>query len=176
MLPEGVVRGSKNPLYLGLAKRLKALRKDADVSVLALAEGAGIYASHVAYILDGSRAPRLDTVEKLSRALKVSPCWLAFGQKGPLSESAELLSETLPSRLIEAREQAGHSRKELGRLSETSDTAVRKVESGESCPTLATIERFAAVLEVTPCWLAFGVGPMERPARRAARRDASVQP
>ena len=36
-------------------------------------------------------------------------------------------------------------------------------------PTLATVEAFATALGVSPGWLAYGIGPMELPRRRAVR-------
>lgn len=171
MLPGPVVRGSKNPLHFGLASRLKALLKTADMPMLQLAERAGLYTSHVAYILDSSRAPRVDTVEKLARALGVSPCWLAFGQEGPLSETDTLCSAELSTRLADARTQAGLSRKELGRLSATSDTTVRQAETREICPNLATVERLAVTLSVSPCWLAYGVGIRDAVQHRPSDRS-----
>jgi len=59
--------------------------------------------------------------------------------------------------------------RELGRLSGTSDTLVRMTEGAETMPNLAKLEALAKGLGVSPCWLAYGVGPQAAPSRRRLR-------
>ncbi len=128
----------------------------------------------------GGPLPGIDTVERLAVALGLAPCFLGFGIEGedvfrqkvpggvgrampPVPPAADpvqgpLLYEGLPARLAELRERRGLTRRALGRDSGTSDTTVRRVEEREIVPTIATIERLAAALAVSPCWLAFGQG------------------
>ena len=162
-----MVRGKKNPRHLLFSRRLKKAHKASRLSYASLAEAAGLSgAGTVQYLASGDRTPRIDTVERLARALDVSPCWLAYGYDGPLSEQTDLLCAALSSRLAEARAYLGMSRKELGRYSKTSDTAVRKAEVGEACPNIATVESLADALCVTPCWLAYGIGKRTPAPRR----------
>lgn len=175
-----VTRGRKNPLHFGLSQRLSDARKTHGLSQRQLTERAGVSLGVVAYIeREKERAPGPDTVEKLARALRLSACWLAYGAEGPLlfqpkrpqaehppegpqvtTDAAEgpLLCEELPARLRAAREARGLSRKALGRDSGTSDTTVRQAEEGEMLPNVATVEKLAVALDVSPCWLSYGIG------------------
>jgi transcriptional regulator with XRE-family HTH domain len=45
----------------------------------ALGDKAGLSPSTVNLIEKGRQSPAADTTEKLARALKVDPCWLAYG-------------------------------------------------------------------------------------------------
>ena len=120
----------------------------------------------------GGRVPRVDTVEKLARVLQVSPCQLAFGLKPPCESIAELMSAGLPGRLSQLRQERGLSRRELGRKSETSDNFVQMTETAATVPNIAKVEQLAKALGVSPCWLAFGLGPQVLLVRRATRPDA----
>ena len=63
----------------------------------------------------------------------------------------------LPGRLREARETAHMTQRGLGELAGLSSSHVSKIEDGHKVPSLATVLRLAAALEIAPCWLAFGV-------------------
>lgn len=181
VLPGGVVRGRKNPLHYGLPLRLKRARTAAELSRRALAERAGVADGVARYIEDGKqRAPGVDTVERLARGLGVSPCWLAYGDEGPLPflqkrpqaeqpayqgadvsiaiEGGPLLCEGLPLRLQAAREARGLSRRALGKSVDMSTTAIGNIEDGRTISGVATVEKLAAALDVAPCWLAYGQG------------------
>lgn len=124
----------------------------------------------------GGRVPRLDTVEKLSKVLKISPCLLAYGVPLPCEPTTEALSEGLPARLSRLRQERGLSRRQLGRLSGTSDNFVQMTETGTTVPNIAKVEQLAKALQVSVCWLAFGLGNPELPARRRPRSDAPPAP
>ncbi len=102
------------------------------------------------------RIPAIDTLERLANVLKISPCWLAFGIQEPWSEPAGLRCLSIPARLKGERERQGISLLALGNLSDTSDVTVMRIEESRNIPRLDTLEKIAAVLKVSPCWLAYG--------------------
>lgn len=170
MLPSPVVRGRKNPLYLGFTKRLRRARRSAGLSFTALAHLAGISSAKTTSALErGDNVPRVDTVERLAQALRLSPGMLAFGIAAPLSSSEALRSSDLAQRLRDLRALQGLSMREVGRRSETSGNLVKMVESG-TMPSIDTLEKIAKALDVSPAWLAYGIGP-NRSSRRIPRQD-----
>lgn len=173
MLPTPVVRGKRNPQHHAFALRLARARKAADMSGLALSLAVGMTANTSWGLEAGGRIPRVDTVEKLAKALKVSPCMLAYGIQQPCESGAESLSAGLPARLAQLRQERGLSHRELGRLSGASHNFVRDTEAGKSVPNIANVEALAKALNVAPCWLAYGVGERDLPARR---RPAAQSP
>jgi transcriptional regulator with XRE-family HTH domain len=75
-----VVRGRKNPLFMGLAARLKTARKTAALNRQSVTQRAKLSdVSAVLGIEQGQRIPRLDTVERVAYALGLSPALLAYG-------------------------------------------------------------------------------------------------
>jgi transcriptional regulator with XRE-family HTH domain len=82
MLSDLVTRGKRNPLHQGLADRLKKERKLQRLSFRALALRAEVGIGTPQNIEVERNAATLEVVEKLARALGVSPAWLAFGM-GP---------------------------------------------------------------------------------------------
>lgn len=67
------------PDDMHICQRLAAARKNAELSGRALADAAETSSPTVLRIEKGALSPRVDTVEKLAKALNVAPCWLAFG-------------------------------------------------------------------------------------------------
>lgn len=176
MLPTGVVRGRKNPLHLGFAERLRRARKAARLSHAALARAAGLASRTTTATLEsGSSVPRVDTVEWLATALKLSPSYLAFGLGLPSQVDQAERAAGLPDRLLMAREQRGLSRLQLGQRSGTSHTLVRMTETGTTMPNLAKLEALAKALGISPAWLAFGLQPME-PAQRSRATTSTAAP
>lgn len=173
MLPRAVVRGRRNPLHAGFPLRLSRARKAADMSRSALSLAVGMDRGTASELEGGGRIPRVDTVEKLATVLHVSPCHLAFGLEQPCEPVAELLSAGLAGRLLHLRQERGFSRRELGRRSDTSDNFVHMTETASTVPNIAKLEQLAKALGVSPCWLAFGVGPQVLPARRRGRAAAA---
>lgn len=78
LVPSGV----KNPLWWGLANRLRQLGIDHELSQTQIGVAAGIDRAVISRIEHGGVAPRLDTIERLAVALGISPVWLAFGEQG----------------------------------------------------------------------------------------------
>jgi transcriptional regulator with XRE-family HTH domain len=114
----------------------------------------------------GQGLPRLPSVEKLARALGVSPGWLAYGL-GEAAEPVELgvRCEGLAERAKTTRTQAALSMREVARRAGITEGAVRSTEKGRQ-PGIDTMEKLAGALGVSPAWLAFGIGPRELPRRR----------
>ncbi len=67
---------------------------------------------------------------------------------------------SLPDRLRSARQAARLTQGAVGAKLAPKHTRknVCKWEHGQTEPNLLTIEQLAKVLDVSPCWLAFGVG------------------
>lgn len=170
MLSSAVVRGRPNPRFKGFPTRLRRARRAAKLSYASLSREAGLGTSATAYALErGENIPRLDTVEKLARALNISPCFLAFGVEPSCEPAHGMLCAGLPQRLRSAREALSLSMREIGRRSDTSATLVSSAESGATMPNLAKLEALAKALGVSPCWLAYGVGAQAMALRRRAR-------
>lgn len=158
VLPRGVVRGQPNPLHLKLATRLRAARKRAKLSPSRLALDSGLSDGVVRHIEDAGGVPGLQTVESLAAVLAISPTWLAYGQPSPrLKHPAELTAgpATFAARLAAARTLRGLSRKALAKAAGLSLTAVSGLESGQ-VPSIATAEKLAKAMKISPGWLAFG--------------------
>ena len=175
--PAGVVRGRKNPGYLGFAARLKRARKSALFSRLGLMQHAAIAGRSTLHGWEqGQRLPRLDGVEKLAYALGLSPTFLAYGIEAdglPLADG--LRCEEVAVRLQETRAARGLSVLALAKQAGLSHTAVGNIERG-TMPGIDTAEALANALGVSPGWLAYGLGPMELPKRRTTRSAASTAP
>ena len=171
MLPSGVVRGRKNPLFVGFGKRLKQARKSQNLSRFGISARASAKDRELVASLEaGERIPRIDTVEKLAYALGLSPAFLAYGLDFPCVRSRDgFLAEGVATRLQSARVELGLSMRALARSAGLTDTAVRSTETGSTIPGLETTERLAVALGVSPGWLAYGLGPVELPNRRAIR-------
>jgi transcriptional regulator with XRE-family HTH domain len=146
------------------------------MSGASLSVAVGMHRAAASGLEGGSRVPRVDTVEKLAGVLGVSPCFLAYGVDVPCLPDAERRHSDLPQRLSAIRQSRGLSRQELGRLSGTSHTFVRMTETGTTVPSIAKVEQLAKALNVSVCWLAFGLGRPDLPARRRPRSDAPPAP
>lgn len=176
MLPRHVVRGAPNPLHYGFAERLRRARKAAKLTHTSLArEAAAVSRATTAALEAEENVPRVDTVEYLSNALKLSPSTLAFGIDHPWESRAGLRCDGLSARLREVRKARGLSMRELARQAAASVVLVRSTECGASLPNLARLEALAKALGVSPAWLAYGEGPMEVPTRRRVMQVEQAQ-
>ncbi len=161
VLPKGVVRGQPNPLYQKLAARLRMARRHVKLSASRLALDAGLSDGVVRHIEDAGGIPGLQTVERLATVLGISAAWLTYGPSSPkLKHPPELVVSlgSFAERLSAARALRGLSRKALAKTAELSLTAVSGLESGQ-VPNVATAERLAKALRISPGWLAFGAEP-----------------
>lgn len=163
-----VVRGRQNPLHFKFPERLRRARKLAGISGAALSAAAGLGHSGVGVLEVGAHLPRVNTIERLARALDVSPTWLAFGLVVPLEKvEGPLRCEGLRERLREAQELCGLSLREVARRAGAGEGVAAAVKRG-TMPTIDTLETLAKALDVSPAWLAYGLGPMEASRRRMA--------
>ena len=171
VLPSAVVRGRKNPLYLGLSTRLKRARNDANLSFDSIAKAAGLTDGSTVVHLERKpgHIPRLDTVERIAYGLGISPAYLAYGLDGECSPAEPLRALEVGERLRQSRLSRGLSGLALAQLAGTSHTAVGNIERGGTMPTIATVEALAKGLEISPAWLGYGLGPQVLPSRRASR-------
>lgn len=185
MLRRAVVRGRKNPAHVSFPKRLRKARLARDFGVTRLSLDAGLSDNAVSSLEQGGRVPGIDTIERLAAVLGVSLCWLAFAAGDPAgSPSApgdKLLSAAIGERLRQARERAGLSGAALARHAEASSSTVSHIELGKFIPRLDTAEKLAKALRIAPCWLAFGIGPIDPPKRGRKPRpradaDGAAQP
>jgi transcriptional regulator with XRE-family HTH domain len=75
-----VETGDKGRLgSLGICVRLREARQARGMTLEALAGLADMTGPAISYLERGLKVPRADTIERLARALRVSRCWLAFG-------------------------------------------------------------------------------------------------
>lgn len=167
MLPRRVVRGRKNPLYFGLAARLKAARLGNGYDRKTLTSQAALIGGSVILgIEDRGKIPHLDTIAKIALALGLSPAFLAYGIQTDSAPTTDILpGNGLATRLWQVRTQRGLSVLALAQVAGLSHTAVGNLERG-AIPNVATAESLAKALGVSPGWLAYGLGPMELPGRR----------
>ncbi len=141
-----------------------------------LSVAVGMHRAAASGLEGGGRVPRVDTVEKLAKVLGVSPCYLAYGVELACPSPTRTRLADLPQRLAAIRQERGLSGLELGRLSGTSHTFVRMTETGTTVPNIAKVEQLAKALNVSVCWLAFGIGQAELPAGRRVRSDTPPAP
>ncbi len=172
-----MVRGRRNPLYLGLPDRLKRARE--NLSFNSVAAAAGLSDGNTIFQLERKQGhvPRLETVERVAYGLGLSPAFLAYGIESDGSQPTEgLRCEGVAPRLRETRTARGLTMRALARAAGLTDTAVRSTETGASMPSIATVEAFAIALGVSPGWLAYGLGPMELPGRRRVATASAPSP
>jgi len=164
-----MVRGRKNPLHFGLAKRLRAARRQRNIGGKPLSIAANLAVTTVLRIESEASVPSIDVVEKLAWALKVSPGYLAYGIELPYDERSVQQSGALPLRLRQTREQRGLSLNALAKLAGVARTTIGYIESGETTPSIATVELLAQALGVPACWLAYGERTSDETQETASR-------
>ncbi|PSM31675.1 helix-turn-helix transcriptional regulator [Haliangium sp. UPWRP_2] len=69
----------KAPKSSLVGERLKWARARANMTIRELSHAASVPNSSITEIELGNRIPRSSTLEKIANALKIAPCWLAFG-------------------------------------------------------------------------------------------------
>ena len=153
-----MVRGRKNPLHFGLGKRLRAVRRQRDIGGKPLSVAAGLAVTTVLRIESEATVPSVDVVGKLAAVLQVSPGYLAYGVGSSVRPIASESPTTLAERLRQVRELRGLSLNALAKVSGVARTTIGYIESGETSPSLATVELLAQALGVPVPWLAYGEG------------------
>lgn len=158
MIRGGVVRGRRNPVHYGLAKRLREARASAGVAPARLSLDAGLAKNTVLYIEDAGRVPLLDTVERLARVLKISPCILAYDVDALPQGGEALTCAAVGERLRQVRTARGQGLRALARAAAVTPTGISNIETGKAMPSVSTVEALAKALGCDPCWLAYGAG------------------
>ena len=167
-----MVRGRRNPRYLGLARRLLTARTQRKLTRMALADLAAVGAPTVLYTETADRIPTVATIARLAAAMNVDAGWLAFGTGIEATSAALQTSDGMGERLGALRTDRSLTKAALARMVELSPSAYAKIENGGQTG-VDTLEKLADALRVSPAWLAFGVGPRELPPRRRAGAAAA---
>lgn len=176
----GVTRGKKNPLYQQVSRRLVHLRNAAELTLTELGDLAAVHHTTVFAIERAEGTSRISTIEQLATALGISPVYLAFGEDGhlrwkerhprfgldpdpppapaPAARPCPNLYGTMGERLRLARAAKGLSMRALGRVAGCTVAAISLLEAGTSVVLLSTCEDLAKALDVSPGWLAYGIG------------------
>lgn len=192
-----MVRGSKNPLYEGIAKRLTKARQMSDRGQREVQRETGLVsAAAICRIENGEHVSRIDTIEKIAAAIGVPCCWLAYGDDGgqPFAQKVSRVRDQLAGkragqvpvptgpqafedlsagcgpRLNDLRKSAGLSLRELAENSGISFETIRNIEAGTSMPKVDSIFQLAVALDCAPCWLAYGIGKKPAAAKRAEKK------
>lgn len=163
-----MVRGSPNPRHLGLATRLKRVRKQTELTRMALAQLAGGGETVSLDLETGRRIPTVGTVARIAAALGVDAGWLAFAIGEQATSSAKQTTDGMGERLASLRTERGLTKAALARMVNLSPSAYAKIENGGQTG-IDTLEKLADALGVSPAWLAFSTAPREVPRRRRAR-------
>ena len=177
-----MVRGRRNPLYLGFPARLRKARRERKLSCRRLAEMAGLSGPLIRGIEVGGVVAGTDTAERIAEALQISPSALVYGIEAPYVpvskgevpaslleaiglQASDLAGEYLRAqsisiRLMLAREARGLSARKLAAAAGLSHTALGHIERGRRIPSVATAEQLAKALQMSPAWLAYDEGDM----------------
>jgi len=166
-----MVRGRKNPLYFGLALRLKKARRESGLKRLHLAARAGLARATGRTIETGNRLPTVGTIVSLAGALDVSASWLAYGIGDMHINGAPATCDGMGTRLQQLRVEQGHTKAALARLVGLSPSTVADIENGAQTG-VEVIEALAKALCISPAWLAFNQGSRELAVRRRAVTEA----
>ena len=166
-----MVSGRKNPLFFGLALRVKQARGQAGLKRLPLAQKAGLAMATGRDVELGARVPTVATVLRLASALQVSAAWLAYGVGAADDQQPLQVGGTMGERLASLRADCTLSRAALGRTCGLSARAIAKIEAGGQSG-VDVIESLAKALGVSPAWLAYGAEPRVLPQIRRGRPPA----
>ncbi len=153
-------------LYKGMPARLKRTRKERGLNPTALGKMAGLSRTAVTDLESGRSAPHVDTIERLARALDVSPAWLAFGDSGmPVSMNHRIAPGfdpmTLSKNLVDIVNGCGGPIEQSYLYIDPFGAASWRqlVDSYKGLPLKGAVEKVAALLEHSPLdVLALGVG------------------
>lgn len=163
-----MVSGRKNPLFFGLALRLKQARRHSGLKRLPLAEKAGLAAATGRDIETGKSLPTVGTITRLASGLGVSAAWLAYGIGEQTTAGPPATCDGMGARLQAVRVERAMSKAHLGRLAGLTAPSITQIEKGGQSG-VEVVEALAQALGVSPGWLAFGVGPQVLPSRRRGR-------
>ncbi len=126
---------------LSLGDKLRLQREDRKLTLNDVAMRAGISPSHLSDIERSQVDPSVETLRNVARVLEL-PISLILNPTNTLGEKVRLTRETLSL-----------SQKELAARAGISPAMVTQVEAGIVQPSLKTVEKLAAALGVSPCYL-----------------------
>ena len=139
-----------DPTYpLNLARNLNALRTEGEWSMRALTDRAHVSERTLQYLEKAEMIPALSTVEKLAQALGVETSSL-LGQRPVPRRSPEMFIEAIVARnLVAARKRLTLTQEQLAQQSGVSRTMIAHIERQARNPSLQTLARLAASLELS---------------------------
>lgn len=134
---------------LSLARNLTALRTEGEWSMRALTDRAHISERTLQYLEKARMVPALSTVEKLAQALGVETGSL-LGQRPVPRRSPEMFIEAIVARnLVSARKRLSLTQETLAEQSGVSRTMIAHIEREARNPSLQTLARLAASLDLS---------------------------
>ncbi len=127
--------GETNP-----GERIRSLRREKGCSLQELSALTGLSYSYLCGIERGLVAPSIGSLRKVSAGLAISP--------------GELLSGglSLGDKVTGVRQEQGLNRSQLARKAGLSPGMIGQLEKGQVQPSLQTIEKLAAALNLSPCY------------------------
>ncbi|MBS4021404.1 MAG: helix-turn-helix domain-containing protein [Dethiobacter sp.] len=128
----------------GLGNRIRAMREEKDLTLESLGDALGLSITYLSDIERGERVPSLQTIQKISRYFNIPVSLL-------IDSESKLFSMGKKIRLV--REAKGLTQKQLAITSGLSSGMIAQLESGKVQPSLKTIEKIAATLGVSTCYL-----------------------
>ena len=134
---------------LDLARNLTALRAEGEWSMRALTDRAHISERTLQYVEKARMIPSLSTVEKLAQALGVETGSL-LGKRPVPRRSPEVFIEAIVARnLVSARKRLRLTQEQLSERSGVSRTMIAHIEREARNPSLQTLARLAASLDLS---------------------------
>lgn len=121
---------------------VRRLREQKGITVTELARATGLSPAHISEIERGRTAPSVRTLEKLARALGVSP--------GVLVRSVG--ANGVGEKLRRLRERLGLTQKEVAEKAGVSYGLIGQIESGRTQSSVTTLSLLAEALGVSPCY------------------------
>lgn len=144
---EGVTEGARcdtagTQVRARVGSTVRKLREQKGITVTELARASGLSPAHISEIERGRTAPSVRTVEKLARALGVSP--------GVLVRSVG--ANGVGEKLRRLRERLGLTQKEVAEKAGVSYGLIGQIESGRTQSSVTTLSLLAEALGVSPCY------------------------
>lgn len=144
--PEAEARGGRcetgGQVKARVGATVRALREKKGMTVTDLARSTGLSPAHISEIERGRTAASVATLEKLARALGVSP--------GVLVRSVG--ANGVGEKLRRLRERLGLTQKEVAEKAGVSYGLIGQIESGRTQSSVTTLSRLAEALGVSPCY------------------------
>lgn len=123
-----------------LGDRIRKYREEKKLSLKELAQSSGISYSYLCEIEKGFVLPSIRSIRKIASALNV-----------PL-KNLLAAPTSLGARLAKIREEQGLNQSQLARKAGVSPGLIGQIEKGRIQPSLKTVEKIAAALDISPCY------------------------